>query len=279
LDASFDLLGRLHPLILHAPLGVAAALALLELWTASRGRELGSRRELALFAAASGALAAASGWLLAEADGRAGETVFRHRWTGIAFAALLVAAAVAARPRRTPAYAIALLLAITAAGFAGHFGATLTHGPGYWASAPPPEAGPGTTPPEGIEPAPTASGPGAPAADLYSDEVHPLLVERCGKCHGPSKQKARLALHTPEGIAGGSFNGPVVVPGDPAASELHRRVSLPLDDEDHMPPEDEPQMTAEEIALLERWIREGAQLPAATPAAPDAPPAGTPADR
>jgi hypothetical protein len=273
LDASLDFLGRLHPLILHAPLGVAAALALLELWTASRGRELGSRRELALFAAASGALAAASGWLLAGADGRAGETVFRHRWTSIAFAALLVATAVAARPRRTPAYALGLLLSITAAAFAGHFGATLTHGAGYWASGSPAEPEPGTTARERVEPAPTASGPGAPAADLYAGGVHPLLLERCGKCHGPSKQKARLALHTPEAIARGSFNGPVLVPGDPAASELYRRVSLPPEDEDHMPPEGEPQPTPEEIALLERWIREGAELPAA------APPAGPPADR
>jgi hypothetical protein len=56
-----ELLGRLHPLILHAPLGAAAALALLELWTALRRRELASRRELAVFVALTSLLSAASG--------------------------------------------------------------------------------------------------------------------------------------------------------------------------------------------------------------------------
>jgi hypothetical protein len=46
--------------------------------------------------------------------------------------------------------------------------------------------------------------------------------------------------------------------GKPAESELLRRLRLPADDEEHMPPAEEPQLTKEELALLERWVAAGA---------------------
>jgi hypothetical protein len=53
----------------------------------------------------------------------------------------------------------------------------------------------------------------------------------------------------------------VVVPGAPAESELLRRMQLPLEHEDHMPPEGKPQPDADEVALVESWIAAGAPLP------------------
>lgn len=92
----------------------------------------------------------------------------------------------------------------------------------------------------------------------YDDFVAPILLARCVECHGPDKQKAKLALHTWEALARGSDAGPVIVAGRPAASPLVQRLKLPLDDEEHMPPADHPQPAAEEIALLEHWIARGA---------------------
>jgi hypothetical protein len=46
--------------------------------------------------------------------------------------------------------------------------------------------------------------------------------------------------------------------GKPADSPLLARLRLPLSDEEHMPPEDRPQPSPEEIALLDRWIERGA---------------------
>ncbi len=49
-----------------------------------------------------------------------------------------------------------------------------------------------------------------------------------------------------------------VVPGDPDKSLLISRISLPKDDDDHMPPSGKEEVTKEEIALLSWWIKSGA---------------------
>lgn len=95
-------------------------------------------------------------------------------------------------------------------------------------------------------------------AGAYDEVIAPLLRARCAECHGEQKQKAKLALHTWEGVQRGSEIGPVLVPGKPAESTLIERMRLPVDDEDHMPPAEKPQPAAEEIALLAHWIERGA---------------------
>ena len=105
----------------------------------------------------------------------------------------------------------------------------------------------------------------------------PLLQARCAACHGESKQKGKLALHTAAAVQAGGFSGPAVIAGDPAGSELLRRLRLPLEDEEHMPPSGKPQPSADEIRLLELWIAAGApfeggfDLPAELQALPPAP--------
>ncbi|MCB9898007.1 MAG: hypothetical protein H6825_08390 [Planctomycetes bacterium] len=98
------------------------------------------------------------------------------------------------------------------------------------------------------------------APDTYAQQIAPLLESRCGACHGPAKHKARLALHTPDAIRAGGESGAVLVPGDPDASELLRRVELPADDDDHMPPRGKPQPEPSERALLRAWIAAGASF-------------------
>ena len=56
----------------------------------------------------------------------------------------------------------------------------------------------------------------------------------------------------------GGENGAEVVPWDPAGSELVRRITLPVDDDDHMPSNGKNPLTTDEIALIERWIAAGA---------------------
>lgn len=88
--------------------------------------------------------------------------------------------------------------------------------------------------------------------------VAPIFEARCVSCHGADKTKGRLALHTWERVVKGGASGPLWVAGKPAESELVRRLLLPADDEERMPPSDEPQLAREEIALLERWVAAGA---------------------
>jgi hypothetical protein len=98
----------------------------------------------------------------------------------------------------------------------------------------------------------------APAEPTFAAVVLPVLEQRCSNCHGESKQKGELALHTEAAIRKGGENGAVLVAGKPDDSELLRRLLLPLDDEDHMPPEDKAQPSAAEIEVLRDWIAAGA---------------------
>jgi hypothetical protein len=105
--------------------------------------------------------------------------------------------------------------------------------------------------------------PADAAPTAYEHVVAPILRARCASCHGETKQKGKLALHTWDAFAKGGAGGPVFVAGKPAESELLTRLRLPLAEEDHMPPRDEPQPAPAEISLLERWIAAGAS-PTAT---------------
>ena len=58
----------------------------------------------------------------------------------------------------------------------------------------------------------------------------------------------------------GGKDGAVFIAEKPDESEMFRRVSLKLSDEDHMPPEGKPQLTDEEITLLRWWIATGASF-------------------
>lgn len=118
--------------------------------------------------------------------------------------------------------------------------------------------------------APAAKAAGAPAAGtldpklaatlvIYKDVVAPILANKCNSCHGEEKSKGKLKLHTFADIKKGGSEGDVnVVAGKAADSLMLKRVALPLDDDEHMPPEDKDQLTKEEIALLTWWINEGA---------------------
>ena len=58
----------------------------------------------------------------------------------------------------------------------------------------------------------------------------------------------------------GGKDGPVIIPGNAEKSEMAKRLSLPRDDDDHMPPKEKPQPTEQEIALIHWWIASGAPL-------------------
>lgn len=94
------------------------------------------------------------------------------------------------------------------------------------------------------------------AADRhFTDRVKPLLDLRCVSCHGPDKVKGGLRLDSREALLKGGENGPAVVPGQPDRSLLIRAV-LHSNKELAMPPKEK--LTTNDIAVLTRWIREGA---------------------
>ncbi|MFN0125892.1 MAG: DUF1549 domain-containing protein [Verrucomicrobiales bacterium] len=90
----------------------------------------------------------------------------------------------------------------------------------------------------------------------FDHEVAPILKNRCIECHSAVKKKGGLSLNDRSGLMAGSENGPVVVAGEAAGSRLIELVSSD-DPDDRMPPKGE-RLTEAEVAVLRRWIDEGA---------------------
>lgn len=95
----------------------------------------------------------------------------------------------------------------------------------------------------------------------YARQVKPILVARCYRCHSSLKQESGLRLDSVAAMLKGGEGGPAVLAGKSAESLLIQAVSHQNDL--RMPPEGE-RATPAEIALLKRWVDEGAKGPSAT---------------
>ena len=95
----------------------------------------------------------------------------------------------------------------------------------------------------------------------FDRDIRPILSDHCFACHGPDggKRKAGLRLDTREGLFGAGKSGAtVVVPGQPDASELFKRITATDPGELMPPPKTGKRLSAAQIALLRRWVEQGA---------------------
>lgn len=91
----------------------------------------------------------------------------------------------------------------------------------------------------------------------FSTDIKPILNKHCTTCHGGVKKLGELSLlFEDEAFLPGESGKTPIVRGDAAASEMYRRIASD-DPSVKMPPEG-PGLSDEEIALVERWINEGA---------------------
>jgi hypothetical protein len=94
----------------------------------------------------------------------------------------------------------------------------------------------------------------------FQKEILPLFEENCIDCHGPDQPKARLRIdQRPVLLQGGDSGLPALVPGSPEKSHLIELIKL-KDPDERMPKKGDP-LSSNEIALLEKWIAEGAIWP------------------
>lgn len=101
----------------------------------------------------------------------------------------------------------------------------------------------------------------ARAAPEYARDVAPILRTYCSGCHNDKDKEAGFSVETYAALrAGGDGEGAAIASRDPAGSVLIRRITSK--GADHMPPDDEPQVPAADLATLEAWIRAGGQGPA-----------------
>ncbi|MES2475695.1 MAG: c-type cytochrome domain-containing protein [Verrucomicrobiota bacterium] len=285
-------LGHFHPVLLHLPIGVFALIVMQELGAIFGRRHHEKVANPALFplffGAASSVLAVLAGFFLYQGTDDYAESVLaeRHLWGGIIFAAaaivtFIVKAWTVACESNPAYYRLLLFGSVSIMGFASHDGATITHGEGYLTQyAPDPVRValgmerkkdsqqlvkvPGDVS-QAIQEAKTQGvvvplATAKPLEDriVYTDVIAPILENRCVQCHKASKAKGKLRMDTYELLLKGGKEGPGIEPGNAAESNILVRIALPEDDEEHMPPENKPQMEAGEVELLKWWIDNGA---------------------
>lgn len=259
MSAWIEVLGRSHPMLLHAPIGIFIGLAAIELaMVMARGSGwLGAVRVLATLGALSAVAAGVTGYVLSlEGGGEtyAGKTLDLHFYTGIACTILACLTAGVSLWGDKPLARRILLVATLAMLFpAGHLGATMTHGADFLFAPLSKRAD--------KEPNAEFEQPTLPVQTTrFAAEIEPILARTCYACHGEEKAKGGLRMHTqPDLLAGGDM-GSLFVAGNPSASQIVDRIRLPLLDDDHMPPEGKPQPTEAEIAAIEDWIKRGARF-------------------
>ncbi|MGA0112268.1 MAG: c-type cytochrome domain-containing protein, partial [Chthoniobacterales bacterium] len=215
----FFFLGRFHPLVVHLPIGLLAALAVLQgvqwafRWDLDR-----AIRVLLWLCAASAVASTLFGTLLAWPGGYSGDLLGLHRWAGIGTTIVAVWMLWAHHLRGAAGravYAALLLLALVLVGAAGHFGGSLTHGEDYL-TAYLPEALGGAP-----EPAPLDTGSKEDAA-VYAAAVRPVLEAKCVECHNATKSNGELRMDTLAGLLAGDVV-PLAVDIDAVPADLLRQ--------------------------------------------------------
>jgi WD40 repeat protein len=101
--------------------------------------------------------------------------------------------------------------------------------------------------------------PNAPVS--YYKKVRPIFQAQCQGCHQPAKAKGGYVMTEYAKLLKGGEEaeneGAAIVPGKPAESYLVKQV-VPVNGEAEMPPKKKPLPDAD-IALIKRWIAEGAK--------------------
>lgn len=105
---------------------------------------------------------------------------------------------------------------------------------------------------------------GLPDKIDFNFHIRPILSDRCFSCHGPDEasRSTDFRLDTEEGALAElkeSKGEKAIVPGDPHNSEIFRRI-ISTDPDYKMPtPESHLNLTDREVALIAKWIEQGAE--------------------
>ena len=260
----WQFLGRLHPLIVHFPVGLLCVALLLEVldWRSTRKELRAGINVLLWLGAGSAVVAVALGLLLANQEDYGGDTLTYHQWSGIATMVLSLLTLALLRRGSLRWYRGTLILTVVGVSVAGHLGAMLTHGDDYLTSVLPGVHDSDT--PNSLTPTFVLTSQDQPLSEKQVEdlnlEVRSILAHNCYSCHGAAKSKGELRLDKKEFVMQGGEDGPVVVAGHPEKSEMIRRISLPVGHKEAMPTKGK-RLSPQEVAVLEYWIKQGAPWP------------------
>ncbi len=239
--------GRMHPLILHVPIGIGIFLFVLLLMQKHLDSTYSHKviHVGLLLTSLSTSLAALFGFFLSLQGDYGGEALATHKISGVILSWLCYVLLLWHTPDKkrlvffTTGTITVIMLFLT-----GHTGSVLTHGENFLFEP--------ITGPEVVLTAENAS--------VYDYAIAPILEKKCYSCHNETKAKGKLIMTDVNKFVEGGEHGKPWVVGNPAESRMIKAFYLPLDHDEHMPPDGKAQLSALEIATLKAWIKSGADF-------------------
>ena len=229
-------IGHLHPLILHLPIGFGVLLlALFGIKKQLLSFEV-LAESLLLLTAIFSTMTAIFGLFLAKEGGYETSALDWHQWSGVAVSFVYFVWVLARRN-----LLVGAALGFIALIFAGHTGASITHGEDYLRFG-------------SKEVEITAE------TVVFNDIVQPILKAKCESCHNDQKTKGALKMNSIANLMKGGKHGAIWKAGDALNSHLIQRIKLPMNAKEHMPPLGKAQLTPDEITILTLWVKEGASF-------------------
>jgi len=239
--------GRLHPVILHLPIGLLSFFVVL-LMAQNEFKNKAFKKIstiLLLLTSFTASLTALFGFFLSRQGDYGSDALTQHKISGTVLSVLcyLLVLAFDRYGNKRVVFSSLTIVTIGLVVFVGHTGGTLTHGDNF-VFAPIENS---------VKEIPLN-------ASLYQKAVYPILEKKCVSCHNESKAKGKLIMTSVSKFQKGGEDGVEWIAGNAAESRMIKYIHLPLKDDDHMPPDGKPQLSQQEIGLLERWIQSGANF-------------------
>ena len=246
-----ELIGHLHPTLVHLPIGILLLASLFQLLALKpKYAALHAATNIALFwGMISAIVSCISGYLLSLSGDYDEALVDTHKWFAITTTSVSLIAYLFNRWENEYAKWVILLM-IPLIIITGHLGGSLTHGSDYLTR--------GFSEKDSVTEKEIKPIADVQEANVYADIVQPIFERKCYSCHNKNKKKGKLRLDEPAFILKGGKDGEVIKPGNAEESDMMKRLLLPRNDEDHMPPKEKPQLKDNEIALIHWWIATGA---------------------
>ena len=251
LPPSLQVIGRMHPLLLHLPIGLLIISFII--WLGRKNIEAVAFQKIFILVlqvtAFTASLTALMGFFLSREGGYDENILLKHKVLGIVTAILSYTMLMIfqSSPQKKFLFGSMITASLIAMIMGSHFGSTLTHGEGFvWQ----PIRGEEEMEEEKI----------TDSSSLFVAAVRPVLKSKCFSCHNERKARGELVMTSDEKILKGGKNGPIWKSGDALNSHIIQKINLPDEDKKHMPPKGKPQLSQEEIDLLFAWVQSGADM-------------------
>jgi uncharacterized membrane protein len=252
IPAWLQVVGRMHPLLLHFPI---VLLVLYIFWILFIDKKVNTNDTLKnfgdwllLLSAFTAAFTAVMGLFLSKEEGYDEEALQWHKWSGVSIAVItLLWYAYRHKIKNTNWLKTAVaIVSFAVVIFTGHQGAEISHGQNFLLAPVMPQA--------------EKQNILIDNAAIYAHMVQPILQAKCYSCHNAKKAKGELVMETETLLLKGGKNGKL---WDSTAANyglLLSRVHLPADSKKHMPPAGKPQLSEQEMQILYSWIKSGASF-------------------